>query len=66
MIMNLIEGILEEIDRNQELLEVYKKIPTGGFGAAMIRGKIEAAKKAMATGDTIGMIQCYADLRDSE
>lgn len=46
--MNLIEGIQEEVNRCKELLEAYKQIPTGIFGAAMIKQEILNAEKAIA------------------
>ena len=64
--MNLIEGLQEELDRNKELLEVYKSIPTGGFGATMISQTIKAAEKAMALQDTIEMLRCYKALTENE
>jgi hypothetical protein len=36
----------EEIERCEELLKMYLEIPTGFFGATMIRMSIDRAKKA--------------------
>ena len=30
--MNILDALRNEIDRNKELVEIYKTIPTGGFG----------------------------------
>jgi len=30
--MNLIKGLQKELERNKELLRVYKEIPSGAFG----------------------------------
>ncbi len=62
---NLIEGLQREMKRNRELLEEYRKIPTGGFGAMVISTKIDAGEKAMAQWDTIAMITAYKELEKS-
>ncbi|MCK5617251.1 hypothetical protein KAR91_86100 [Candidatus Pacearchaeota archaeon] len=64
--MNLIEGLQKELARNRELLKAYEEIPTGAFGAAMIKGSIEIAENAMACGDTVAMLKAYKDLEESE
>lgn len=64
--MNLLEALQEEINRNNELLQMYKEIKTGMFGAMMIKQKIEKAEKAIASGDTVLMIACYKELQDSQ
>ena len=65
--MNLMAGLLEELNRNRELLTVYKEIgPAGMFGAAMITQDIEAAEKAIGSGDVVEMIVHYEKLKDNE
>jgi len=64
--MNLIEGLLSEMDRCRDLIKIYDTIPAGAFGAAMIKQDIVAAEKAISSGDTISMIQCYKALKDSK
>ena len=44
---NLIEGLLEEMNRCREVLKQYEQIPTGAFGAMMIKQDIANAKAAM-------------------
>ena len=66
LIMNLIEELQEEIDRCNEILDIYKSIPQGIFGTAMIQADIKAAKSAIATIDTIEMIRCYKKLKNIE
>lgn len=63
---NLAEGLQRQISRNQELLEIYKTIPTGAFGAAMIKRDLDAAIKAMAEGDTVAMISAYKALEGNK
>ena len=64
--MNIIEGLQKEMQRNRELVEIYKSIPTGAFGAAMIQMDINVAESAIATGDTIKMIQIYETLKNNK
>jgi hypothetical protein len=65
--MNLIEGLIEQMNRNRELLDAYKSIGTPGtFGAAMITADIHAAEKAMGEGDTIAMLKCFATLKENQ
>ena len=64
--MNLLEGLQRELKRNIELLQIYKTIPTGGFGALIIKNKIEEAEKAIAEGDIVKMLNCYEDLQTSK
>jgi len=66
IMLNLIEGIQAELERNRELLKDYLEIPTGAFGATMIKLGIEAAEKAIAQGDTVQMLRCYNELKESK
>ena len=60
------EGLLEEIDRNTELLEGYKSIgPAGTFGAAGITADIKSAKEAIGSGDTVAMVRIYKALKEN-
>ncbi len=61
--MNLIEGIQKEIDRRQELLKIYKKIPPEKFSYMMIVLDIERGEKAIISGDIVEMIKVYKALR---
>lgn len=62
----LIDELKQELERNKELLGTYQQIPTGWFGAAMIKQKIDFAERALADQDTVGMIQALAQLRLSK
>ena len=64
--MNLIKGLQKELERNKELLQAYKAIPTGACGAAMIERKIKEAEKALDEGDAIKMLACYKELQESQ
>ncbi len=62
--MNLIEGLQEEMNRCRELLTEYESIGSPGFFAAtMIKQQIKKAENTIVTGDTIGMIGAYQELK---
>ena len=66
---NLIESLLEEIDRVKEVKTVYEKECIGMSGriAIIIMGQsITVAEKAIRTMDTIGMVRALDDLRKYE
>jgi hypothetical protein len=65
---NLVEGLLEQMNRCRELAIQYDALPdnVGAFGAAMIKQDIENAEKAMSSGDTVEMLRCYEALKGCE
>ena len=63
---NLAESLAYEIERNGELLEVYKQIPTGGFGAMTIASDIREAVAALASGDVIRELRAYEAMKNNE
>jgi hypothetical protein len=60
------DGLNTELKRAKELLEVYESIPTGGFGATMIKQTIKDAESCMQLGDTVGMLDVYQRLQNLE
>ena len=56
---NLIEEIQSEISRCKELIKLYEEIPTGGFGAAMIKQSVEAAVKSLANAYSPGLLSYF-------
>ena len=64
--MNLIDGLNIELKRAKELLELYESIPTGGFGAAMIKQTIQDAESCIQQGDTVRMLDAYQRLQNLE
>jgi len=70
--MNLIEGLLSEMNRCRKLIVIYNTIPNGSFEAAMkadlfismIKQDIVAAEEAMVSGDTVQMLRCYKALKE--
>ena len=63
---NLPEAMEKEIQRNRELLEVYKTIPTGAFGSMMIDRDIKEGIAALASGDVIRILRSYEALKGNE
>ena len=64
--MDLLQGLEKELARNREILEMYKEIPTGVFGATMIQMAIDKADKAIADGDVVAMMAAYSELKETE
>ena len=61
--MNLITVLHQELSRNRELLDEYKKIPTGAFGAMCIKNSINHAEKTIADGNIATMIRALKSLQ---
>lgn len=57
------EEFPKEQERVRELLSVYKTIPTGGFGAAMIEQVLKRADEAAISGDAIAILRAYEELK---
>lgn len=64
---NLMEGMLEELNRNRDLLRQYETVgPAGAFGAAVIREKIATGEKTIAENDVVQMLKAYNALTESK
>ena len=63
---NLAEDFQVELERNVELLGLYRELPSGGFGANVIQDKITRANKAVSEGDTVSMLSIYQELCRSQ
>ena len=64
--MNLMEGLQKELARNREILEMYKEIPTGVFGATTIQTAIDTAENAIANNNITAMVTSLAELQETE
>ncbi len=66
--MNLMEGLLNELNRNRELLTQYKTITGGGgyFGSSFIERDIKRAETAIGKGNTVEMVRVYNKLKSNE
>lgn len=63
---NLFDALNDEISRNEELLRVYRSLPTGGLGAVMVQQDLAIAKTARSNSDVIVMMQSYETLKDNK
>ncbi len=65
--MNLMESLLNEIERNAKLVKIYESVgPAGTFGATMIQQDINKAKKAVADNDLAAMIVAHEALKGNK
>ena len=69
--MNLIQGLLEEIDRVTKIrgqFEELRGMPNVIVEPqiALMSAEIQGAKDAIGIGDTIKMLQCYTTLKEYE
>lgn len=63
---NLAEGLLEEINRNINLVVIYSSVGAAGvFALSMIRQDINLALKAIIEGDVIAMMQAFEKLKNN-
>ncbi len=62
---NLIEALQKEITRSKKLIVEYEKLPTGGFGAAMIKVSVMEAEAAIASMDAVQIVRCLKSLREN-
>lgn len=64
---NLMEGLLQELNRNRELLQQYKNIgPAGMIGASMIALDIQAGEKSISDDDIVAMVTIYQRLKGNK
>lgn len=64
---NLMEGLINELNRVRELLKDYEEIgPAGIFGATMLKQDIKKAEKAISSGDVIQMLLAYNSLKECQ
>jgi hypothetical protein len=57
------EALPREIERVQELIGQYESVPMGHVAAAMMKQEIKKAHDAMISGDLVGMIAAYKELK---
>jgi len=64
--MTLMKKLLEELDRNKELLREYEAIPTGFIGASMIKLDIQKAEKSIEENNLVDMLSVFEILKNNE
>lgn len=61
------DALPREMARVREVLAIYHSIgPSGKFGAFMIEQSLQAADKAVMSGDVVAMLGAYQDLKGIE
>jgi hypothetical protein len=65
---NLMDGLLEEMNRVRELIAQYKSLPNGVgmIGAGLMTVNIRMAEKAISNNDVIEMLVQYEKLKSCE
>jgi len=63
---NLMEGLLQELNRNRELLSIYRSIPEGAYGALIIERDITDGERAIADNDVVAMLRSYKKLQENK
>lgn len=65
---NLMDGLLEEMNRVRELIAEYKSLPqgVGMIGAGLMTVNIRMAEKAISSGDVVEMLVQYEKLKSCE
>lgn len=66
MSKSVVEALADEIERNRKLLELYRQIPTGAFGAKMIELDIKNAVEALVSGDVVEIVEAYEAIKNNE
>lgn len=64
--LNLIDGLIKEMNRAREVKAMYDEIPQGKFGSIMIQKTIECAEKSIRENDVIAMVDAYRLLKEIE
>jgi hypothetical protein len=60
----LADALPREIERVQEIIKEYESVPGGEIAAMMMRQDIRKAHEAMMSGDLVGMIAAYKELKE--
>lgn len=60
---SLAEDYPKQQQRVRDLLPLYDAIPTGAFGAMMLRQVLTRAEQAAASGDVVAMLRSYEELK---
>ena len=63
---NVMEGLLEEMERVQSLKKIYDDLPmnAGMFGSMLMKQALDEGKKAIAENDVVGIVSAYAKLKE--
>lgn len=61
--MNIVEQVAREIERVTEVRLAYVTTPQGGLAARLMRVSLEAAEKALGSGDPVEIMRALKDLQ---
>lgn len=63
--MNLVEGLLDEMNRVREIKKLYESLPdgVGMIGASIMDHSIKQAEKAVGSGDIMKMLPALQELK---
>jgi hypothetical protein len=63
---NLINGLLDQINRVKEMIPIYQALPKGAgmLASKFMEAEIKKAEKAISEGDTIQMIYSFNKLNE--
>ena len=59
----LADAFPREQERVRELVKIYDEIPTGAFGASMLRLVLTRAEQAAMSGDITAVLRSYEELK---
>lgn len=64
--VNLMEGLLQEIDRVKEMVAEYKSLPknAGYLASVMMEQDIKNAQGSISEGDTVKMLRAFTVLQE--
>ena len=65
---NLMDGLLEEMNRVREIIAEYESLPNGagGFAAAIMKADIKRTEKSISDNDVVAMLREYSQLKTWE
>lgn len=60
---NLMDGLLQEMNRAKEVKKLYDEIPEGRLGSIIIQGIIIRTEKSISSSDVVEMVTMYKTLK---
>jgi len=63
---DLMDALLQELNRNRELVRLYRDFPEGTYAAGMIEQDIKSGERAIADNDVVRMLRSYERLKENK
>lgn len=60
------DGLISEMNRVREIIQIYAETPAGFLAAAAMQQSIKAAEQSIRSGDVIEMLKSYHALTEWE